>query len=168
MMDLQALNHLDEVEARGALLRCCGSARWAERMAARRPFADASELHHAAEGVWRSLEREDWLEAFRAHPRIGNVEALRLKFATTAAWSEAEQAGVAGAAEETLQALAEGDRRYEARFGYLFIVCATGKSAAEMLALLEQRLTHEPAQELRIAAAEQEKITLLRLQRLCS
>jgi 2-oxo-4-hydroxy-4-carboxy-5-ureidoimidazoline decarboxylase len=168
MMDLQALNHLDEAEACGSLLRCCGAARWAEQMAARRPFADTSELRRAAEDVWRSLGREDWLEAFRAHPRIGDVEALRQKFAATAAWSAAEQAGVAGAAEATLQTLAEGNRRYEARFGYLFLVCATGKSAAEMLALLEQRLTHEPAQELRIAAAEQEKITLLRLQRLCS
>jgi 2-oxo-4-hydroxy-4-carboxy-5-ureidoimidazoline decarboxylase len=168
MMDLQALNTLEESEVRAALLRCCGSARWAEQMTARRPFAAAAELHSAAAEVWRSLAREDCLEAFRAHPRIGDVEGLRRKFATTAAWSEAEQAGVAGAAEATLQALADGNRRYETRFGYLFIVCATGKSAAEMLALLEQRLPNEPAVELRTAAAEQEKITLLRLQRLCS
>lgn len=167
-MDVQGLNDLGEEEACAALLRCCGSVSWAERMAALRPFADRSALDGAAENVWRSLDREDWLEAFRAHPRIGDMESIRQKFASTAAWSAAEQAGAAGAAEATLRALADGSRRYEDRFGYLFIVCATGKSAAEMLAILEERLSNDPGDELRIAAAEQEKITRLRLEKLCT
>lgn len=166
MLNVDALNALAEAEARAALLRCCGSTRWVERMAARRPFAGPADLFAAAEEIWRSLRREDWLEAFAAHPRIGDLEALRQRFTATAAWSAAEQAGVAGAAEATLQALADGNRQYEARFGHLFIVCASGKSAAEMLAQLRQRLGNDPEEELRVAAGEQEKITRLRLERL--
>jgi 2-oxo-4-hydroxy-4-carboxy-5-ureidoimidazoline decarboxylase len=162
---LSVLNALPADEARAALLRCCGSRRWADALTARRPFASAEELFAAAEEVWNGLGRDDWLEAFAAHPRIGDVETLRKKFATTAAWCAGEQAGVAGAAEETLQALAEGNRRYEDRFGHIFIVCATGKSAAEMLALLRERLGNDPAEELRVAAAEQAKITRLRLEK---
>src|SRR5262249_5689370 len=108
----------------------------------------------------------DWLEAFAAHPRIGAVESLRKKFATTAAWAAGEQAGVAGAPETVLQALADGNRRYEGRFGHIFIVCATGKNAARTLARLEQRLANAPGEELRVAAAEQAKITRLRLEKL--
>lgn len=167
-MAVQVLNDVGEEEARAALLRCCGSVRWAERMAASRPFADMSALNRAAEDVWRSLDREDWLEAFRAHPRIGDMDSLRRKFASTAVWSAAEQSGVAGAADATLLALADGNRRYEERFGYLFVVCATGKGATEMLALLEERLNNDPGDELRSAAAEQEKITRLRLEKLCT
>ena len=166
-MNLQELNALQDTEARAAFLRCCGSTRWAERLAARRTFANIAELVAAAADCWRTLDHDDWLEAFRAHPKIGDLQALRAKFAATAAWAEAEQAGVAGAAEAILQALAEGNRRYEERFGYIFIVFATGKSAAEMLALLTDRLPHEPADELRVAAAEEEKIMHLRLHKLC-
>jgi 2-oxo-4-hydroxy-4-carboxy-5-ureidoimidazoline decarboxylase len=168
MSDVAAINSWSEPEARAAFLRCCGATRWAARMAARRPFAGEAELFAAAGQVWRSLTRADWLEAFAAHPKIGDLEALRRKFAATASWSAGEQAGVAGASETTLQALAEGNRRYEARFGHIFIVCATGKTAAEMLALLDQRLGNEPEEELRIAAGEQEKITQLRLRKLCT
>jgi 2-oxo-4-hydroxy-4-carboxy-5-ureidoimidazoline decarboxylase len=135
-------------------------------MAARRPFAGAAGLFAAAREVWQGLAREDWLEAFAAHPRIGDLEALRGKFAATAAWSAGEQAGVAGAAEATLRALAEANRAYEARFGHIFIVCASGKSAEEMLALLERRLNNSAEEELRTAAGEQEKITRLRLEKL--
>jgi 2-oxo-4-hydroxy-4-carboxy-5-ureidoimidazoline decarboxylase len=166
MIDLDVLNGWSAAEARAALLRCCGSARWAERMAARRPFATEEELFAAAEEVWRGLARADWLEAFAAHPKIGDLDALRARFAATAAWSAAEQAGMVGAPEATLRALAEGNRRYEARFGHIFIVCASGKTAGEMLALLEQRLNNDPEEELRIAASEQKKITHLRLRSL--
>jgi 2-oxo-4-hydroxy-4-carboxy-5-ureidoimidazoline decarboxylase len=166
MINLDALNSGTKEEAYAALLRCCGSTRWAEQMAARRPFASAKELFAAARATWQGLARQDWLEAFAAHPKIGDLEALRGKFAATAAWSAAEQAGVAGAAEATLRALAEANRAYEARFGHLFLVCATGKSAEQMLALLQQRLSNGPDEELRIAAAEQEKITRLRLEKL--
>jgi allantoicase len=162
-----ALNRLDSVDRRDVLLRCCGSSRWASRMAAHGPFGSDAELHGLADHLWWDLADGDWLEAFTHHPRIGaDVDALRAKFARTAEWSEGEQAGVGGADEATLQALAEGNRAYEERFGFLFIVCATGKTAAQMLALLRERLGNEPEAELRIAAGEQAKITHLRLEKL--
>jgi 2-oxo-4-hydroxy-4-carboxy-5-ureidoimidazoline decarboxylase len=166
MADLNALNALPPAEARAAFLRCCGSTRWAEAMTARRPFASAAGLYAAAEEAWAGLDRADWLEAFAAHPRIGDLAGLRKKFAATAEWCAGEQAGVAGAEEAVLRGLADGNRRYEERFGHLFIVCATGKSAAEILALLTARLDNDPGTELLVAAAEQVKITWLRLEKL--
>jgi 2-oxo-4-hydroxy-4-carboxy-5-ureidoimidazoline decarboxylase len=167
MADVAPLNCLGEFEALAALLRCCGSTRWAEQMSSQRPFADFDALLATARSIWRNLVRADWLEAFVAHPKIGDLASLRAKFAQTAAWSEQEQAGVAITSESTLQALAAGNRAYEEKFGFIFIVCATGKSANEILDLLQQRLGNAAADELAIAAAEQEKITALRLQRLC-
>ncbi len=164
MSDVTALNSLTESDARAALLRCCGASRWVEQMSARRPFADANALFAAARDIATTLTRSDWLEAFAGHPKIGDFESLR----NQSAWSAEEQSALSSAAEATLRALAAGNRAYEAKFGHIFIVCATGKTADEMLALLEQRLEHSPDEELRIAAAEQEKITHLRLQRLCS
>jgi OHCU decarboxylase len=167
MPNLDRMNSWSEAEARAAFRRCCGAARWAEQMATRRPFASEAELLATAGEVWQTLAAEDWLEALAAHPRIGDLESLRNKFAPAAALAAREQAGVVGASQATLTALAEGNRAYEAKFGHLFIVCASGKNADEMLALLRQRLSHGPEEELRIAAAEQEKITRLRLQGLC-
>jgi 2-oxo-4-hydroxy-4-carboxy-5-ureidoimidazoline decarboxylase len=135
-------------------------------MARHRPFDSEDALLDAAERIWWALEPADWLEAFAAHPRIGDREALRAKFAATAAWSAREQAGVEGAPEDILQALADGNQRYFDRFGYVFMVCATGKTAEEMLALLRQRLPNDPDREIRIAAAEQAKITRIRLENL--
>lgn len=166
MTDTSALDALPPDEARATFLRCCGSRRWTDAMTTRRPFASAAELFTTADEVWDGLDRADWLEAFAAHPRIGDVEGLRKKFASTAAWCAGEQAGVAGADGQTLRELADANRDYEARFGYIFIVCATGKSAAEMLALLRSRLPNDPETELRVAAAEQAKITRLRLEKL--
>jgi 2-oxo-4-hydroxy-4-carboxy-5-ureidoimidazoline decarboxylase len=163
-MNLDVVNSLSLPDARAAFLRCCGSSRWAEQMASRCPFATASDVLSAAREIWQGLEPNDWLEAFAAHPRIGDLETLRTKYGSSAEPAR-EQAGVAGAPEEVLHALAHGNRAYEARFGYIFIVCATGKSAAEMLALLQQRLGNDPEQELLLAAAEQEKIMLLRLRK---
>jgi 2-oxo-4-hydroxy-4-carboxy-5-ureidoimidazoline decarboxylase len=165
-MNLDALNAMPPDAARGAFLRCCGSRRWADQMLARRPFASDAELFAAADEVWTSLGPDDWLEAFAGHPRIGDLDGLRKKFANTADWASHEQSGVAAANEEILRRLAEGNRRYEERFGYIFIVCATGKTAAEMLDILNARLSNSPEQELAIAAAEQAKITRLRLQKL--
>jgi OHCU decarboxylase len=164
---LDRLNTLGEAEARAALFRCCGSARWVERMLAYRPFRSETELYARAAVAGRGLDRADWLEAFVAHPRIGDLGALRAKFASTAAWAAGEQAAVADAAEATLQGLATGNRDYEARFGYLFIVCATGKSADQMLMLLRERLANDPDTELSVASAEQSKITRIRLEKLC-
>jgi len=162
------LNALPEAEAGGALERCCGSRAWVGGMLARRPFHDRSALLAAGESTWHSLAESDWREAFLHHPKIGDVESLRSRFATTAAWAAGEQAGAAGASEATLARLADGNRTYQERFGYIFIVCATGKSAAEMSSLLEQRLVNDPATELRVAAAEQAKILRLRLEKLVS
>jgi allantoicase len=151
------LNALPSGEAEAALLGCCGSRAWARRLAASRPFRDRADLVKMSDGIWWSLAPEDWLEAFRAHPRIGEKGGR---------WSEQEQSGARGARPEILAELVEANRRYESRFGHIFIVCATGKSAEEMLALLRTRLNNEPAAELGVAAAEQAKITRLRLEKL--
>ena len=166
MGGLQSLNALSPQEAWAQFLRCCGSSRWAKMMAGRRPFRGEDEVYRAAEEIWRGLSREDRLEAFRQHPKIGDKESLRRKFALTRDWASGEQAGIAQADEEVLEGLAKGNRLYEERFGHIFIVCATGKSAAEMLAALRERLDNPPERELEIAAGEQAKITRLRLEKL--
>jgi 2-oxo-4-hydroxy-4-carboxy-5-ureidoimidazoline decarboxylase len=145
------------------LLTCCGSTQWAERMLTRRPFHTQQGLIAAAREEWFGLTEDDWLEAFRQHPKIGEREALRQRFPSTHHLSEREQAGVSRASDEVLDALAEGNRAYEQRFGYIFIVCATGRSAEEMLAMLRARLDNDPVREIQIAAEEQAKITELRL-----
>jgi 2-oxo-4-hydroxy-4-carboxy-5-ureidoimidazoline decarboxylase len=167
-VDLDRINSWDRDEARAAFLKCCGSRRWAEGMVDKRTFADEAQLFDAAERIWWGLDRPDWLEAFATHPPIGDLDALRAKFAATADWSAGEQAGVAGAPDEILADLARGNLAYRERFGYIFIVCATGKTAAEMLGLLRGRLDNNPEQEIAIAAAEQAKITRIRLGKLGS
>jgi len=165
-MTLASLNTAPDAQAAEALVRCCGSRAWVDAMLAARPFASREALHAEAARAWGSLGPADWREAFAHHPRIGDVAALRAKFAATAVWAGGEQAGAAAADEATLQALAEGNREYESRFGHIFIVCATGRGAGEMLALLRERMAHDPADELRIAVGEQMKITHLRLDKL--
>lgn len=165
-MTVAELNALPAARARDELRRCCGSSRWVEEMERRRPFSDRDAVLASSEAVWAGCGPDDWLEAFSHHPRIGGKDALRAKFASTSAWARGEQAGAASADERTLEALARGNAAYEARFGHLFIVCATGKTAGEMLALLESRLGNEPAAERRLAAAEQAKITKIRLEKL--
>ena len=167
-MTLEQLNALPHDAARAELLRCCGSARWAESTLAQRPFADKASALAAAAAAWDAIGETDWLEAFAHHPRIGGKDALRAKFAATKSWAQGEQAAVAAADDATLDALEKGNANYEARFGFIFIVCATGKSAAEMLALLNARLPNDRAPELKIAAGEQHKITKIRLEKLLS
>jgi 2-oxo-4-hydroxy-4-carboxy-5-ureidoimidazoline decarboxylase len=150
-------------EARRLLHACCGSTAWVERMVARRPFGGDEALFAAARVEWFALTESDWMEAFSQHPRIGDREGLRARFPLTHHLSEAEQARVGAASEETLDALAAANSAYERRFGYIFIVCATGKSAGEMLDLLNARMRNDPATELRAAAEEQARITDLRL-----
>lgn len=166
MSALERLNKLLASEARAELMRCCGSSRWAEGMVRSRPFRDAEHLYSEAAWLWKQTGPEDWREAFTHHPRIGDVSQLRAKFAATANWSSQEQGGVSGADEAVLQGLADGNAEYEKRFGFIFLVCATGKSAAEMLGLLRARLDNAPDEELRIAAEEQAKITRIRLEKL--
>lgn len=161
------LNGLGEADAAAALARCCGAGRWAQSMVAARPFASRAHLYGVAETAWWQLDDADWREAFTHHPRIGSdPAALRRKFAATAGWSENEQAGMESAGADVIDDLAQGNIDYEDRFGYIFIVCASGLSAAEMLARLQTRLPHDPANELRIAAGEQAKVTRLRLEKL--
>jgi 2-oxo-4-hydroxy-4-carboxy-5-ureidoimidazoline decarboxylase len=159
------LNALPDGELHAALERCCGARRWCDALLAARPYASAESLHTEAGRIWRALDSADWREAFTHHPQIGDVAALRKKFATSQ-WAASEQRGAESATEATLSALADGNRQYRERFGYIFIVCATGKSADELLALLRARLPHSLDQELSIAAGEQEKILHLRLDKL--
>jgi 2-oxo-4-hydroxy-4-carboxy-5-ureidoimidazoline decarboxylase len=161
------LDAMSESDARAALERCCGASRWVEGMLTLRPFGDDATLHAAAQRVWATMDRADILEAFEHHPRIGaDLDALRQKFSQTAELSAREQAGALHASEADLSRLRDGNLAYEARFGHIFIVCATGKTAAQMAELLDARLGNDPELELRIAAAEQAKITHLRLEAL--
>ena len=163
---LERLDALPAPEAEAELLKCCGSTNWARRMAAQRPFRGVAELLETADRIWWELGPKDWLEAFSRHPKIGESAAARAGSAQTQRWSSEEQAGVRSASQEVLAALAEANRAYQDRFGYIFIVCATGKTSEEMLALLRNRLQNDPGAELRTAAEEQRKITRLRLEKL--
>jgi 2-oxo-4-hydroxy-4-carboxy-5-ureidoimidazoline decarboxylase len=162
-MAAHAINQAGPDAARAILTRACGSTRWVERMLARRPFANDARLLFAARVEWFGLTEADWLEAFSHHPRIGDRASLAARFPATHDLSAKEQAGVGAAREETLDALAQANDDYVAKFGFIFIVCATGKRAEEMLQLLRDRLNNDRATELRIAAEEQAKITALRL-----
>jgi OHCU decarboxylase len=163
---LARLNALTPVEAEADLLTCCGSREWARRVAALRPFASEHALFDAADVVWWALDRDDWLQAFRSHPRIGEKKAEAGQTGREQGWSRGEQAGMDSAEEATRRALADGNRAYEERFGHIYLVCASGKSADELLSILTSRLTNEPEAELRVAAGEQAKITRLRLEKL--
>jgi 2-oxo-4-hydroxy-4-carboxy-5-ureidoimidazoline decarboxylase len=167
-MTLDELNLLSRTEAAIALSRCCGSAQWAKTMALKRPFFELDELYKAADAVWKRLSKDDWVEAFSHHPKIGDTNTPQEKFASTEPWTESEQGGVHGVPEKTLQDLASGNADYEKKFGYIFIVCPNGNQADEILVILKQRLTNDPAHELQIAAEEQRKITRLCLEKLFS
>ena len=167
-MTLDTLNTLPKSEALEQFAICCGASKWVEEITAFRPFQHKNELFNLTENIWFSLTPEDWLEAFSHHPKIGDIDLLRKKFQKTKSWSEKEQLGIQEAGENILKDLAESNRLYEEKFGYIFIVCATGKSADEMLALLKVRLENDPEAELLIAAKEQNKITQLRLDNLLS
>ncbi|HEX5835854.1 MAG TPA: 2-oxo-4-hydroxy-4-carboxy-5-ureidoimidazoline decarboxylase [Pyrinomonadaceae bacterium] len=164
--DLAWLNELAPADARTELLKCCGATRWAEAVHQGRPYDSVDQLIAKAIEVWWALDETDWLEAFRSHPKIGEKKAANAVSAQSQQWSAQEQQGVQHAAPETSERLAKLNLDYEKKFGFIFIVCATGKSSDEILALLELRLPNEPAAELPVAAAEQAKITELRLRNL--
>ena len=166
-MTLIELNKLDQPDLAEALQKCCGSTAWVQNMVTIFPVANAETLMRQATAIWHSLTEADWREAFTHHPKIGgDVAALREKFANTSTWAEGEQASVKQASQATLEALAAGNTEYELKFGYIFIVCATGKTAEEMLALLQARLPNKPEDEIKIAMGEQDKITRIRLEKL--
>jgi OHCU decarboxylase len=161
-MTLAEFNALPQAES--VLMDCCGSARWAARVASRRPYASADKLRTAADSIWWDLERADWLEAFSHHPRIGNTPASGSDSARQ--WAAGEQAGALTAAEDVKAQLACANRAYFKKFGYTYIVCATGKTAEGMLAILNQRLQNDLGNELLIAAEQQRLITRIRLDKL--
>jgi OHCU decarboxylase len=163
---LDWLNSLNESEAANEFLKCCGSQGWVQRMSAERPFASVSDLCVKAAETWWALQEDDWLEAFRSHPKIGEKTASNQISTQAQAWSGQEQAGVQNSTAHTLDELANLNREYEEKFGFIFIVCATGKSSEEMLAILKSRITNDVKTELRIAAGEQTKITEIRLRKL--
>src|SRR5882724_1162650 len=158
---LQRLNSLETREAESELLKCCGSRKWTARLVAERPFKNAADLIAKANEVWWSLEPRDWLEAFLSHPKIGEKKAANTVAIEAQRWSEDEQSGTLNSAAETMEVLARLNRVYEDKFGYIFIVCASGNTSEEMLAILRARLENPAGQELQIAAAEQAKITAL-------
>ena len=188
-MRLDELNALDRAAAERALLRCCGSERWAREMAARRPWANLEAMGEEADKIWCGLATADHLQAFAAHPRIGESgssggssesggSGRSLESGGSGAsggaggggtrehWSSQEQSRVTAAIDDVRERLAAANDDYHARFGFIFIVCATGKSAEEMLMILDERLKHSHEEELRIASEEQRKITRVRLEKL--
>ena len=165
-MTFESLNSLTNSEANEQFKLCCGAKNWIQKMNRNRPFQNENEVYNKAESIWFSLSSDDWLEAFTHHPKIGNIESLRKKFHNTKSISENEQSGVNDAAESTLKDLAESNQLYEDKFGFIFIVCATGKSADEMLAMIKIRLNNNVNAEMLNASKEQNKITKLRLEKL--
>jgi OHCU decarboxylase len=164
--ELDRLNSLAPAEAQAEFLKCCGSSRWAKEMSRARPFGSVPEVANKADEIWSALGTHDWLEAFRAHPKIGEKKAATNQSEQAAGWSAQEQSQAQQAAVETKAAIAEGNEAYEDRFGFIFIICASGKSADEILNALNGRLANDAETEIRIAAEEQRKITQLRLQKL--
>jgi OHCU decarboxylase len=156
---LRRLNALPDQEARMELLACCGSRRWAARVSAGRPYADKEALLATADAAWDAATEADLREAFAAHPRIGEPER-------GGAQERREQAASADADDATRDALRECNRAYEERFGHIYLVFASGRSASDLLENLRSRLGNDPATELRVAAEEQRAITRLRLQKL--
>ena len=157
---------LPDYDAAPLLENCCGSHAWVQAMLERRPFRSLTRVLDEADEIWWSLAPDDWREAFDHHPRIGEQSAATPQTATARTWSSDEQRGVAASSDEIRQALADGNREYERKFGHIYLVCAIGKSAEELLALLRARLSNDPETEFRVAALEQAKITRIRLEKL--
>jgi len=159
---LASWNTADAESALDAMIACCGARRWAAAMVAARPFASVIDLSAAADRIWSTMEETDWLEAFACHPRIGDRKPVHTS-AKSVAWSRQEQSSAADAAERVLTELESGNALYEQRFGFTYIVCATGNSAEEMLTILNRRLASDREKELVEAAEQQQQITRLRL-----
>ena len=158
-------NALAITEAAEEILPCCGSQRWAHALARLRPFADVKALLAQSDEIWSKLDPADWHEAFSSHPRIGERKAPESASRTSARWSSEEQSRVAHSSGDTQDRLRLENEQYEQRFGRIYIVCASGKSAEEMLAILYRRLDNDEASELREAAEQQRQITQLRLRK---
>ncbi|MEM7101707.1 MAG: 2-oxo-4-hydroxy-4-carboxy-5-ureidoimidazoline decarboxylase [Bacteroidota bacterium] len=165
-MELNKLNDLLLVDLKEVLYKCCGSKNWVNMMMRYRPYHSWEYLENLAELVWfDDCSEDDWKEAFAHHPKIGDLKSLEEKFTSTIDMASKEQEKVESASMEVLEALAAGNQAYESKFGYIFIVFATGKTAEEMLEILQERLENSPKMEMMIAASEQYKITRLRLEK---
>ena len=165
-MTIETLNALRPEEAEARFRDCCAATPWVQGMLDARPYASPKALLARSHELWRELAEQDWLDAFEAHPKIGDVNSLRAKYASTKSMASGEQAGASTASEDALQRLKAGNDAYLAKFGFIFIICASGKSASEMLELLEARLFNSHSEELENAAKEQAKISELRLEKL--
>ena len=163
---LEQLNQAESETAQADFTNCCGSQNWARMMTEARPFASVTALIKQAEEIWLNLDAQDWLEAFAAHPKIGARKALSPQSAQSVEWSNAEQSGTQTAADSLRGELEKANSLYEEKFGFIFIVCATGKSAEEMLDLCRRRVRNHADAEIRIATDEQRKITEIRLKKL--
>ncbi len=168
-MTFNEFNELKHGEAKVELLKCCGSEKWVDKMILNFPFQNSDTLFQKANDIWYDeCSEKDWLEAFKYHPKIGDLSSLKKKYANSKEWASDEQSEVQNATQETIENLAKANQAYEDKFGNIFIVCATGKSADEMLNLAKARLKNDPEVEIRLAMGEQQKITLIRLQKLLS
>lgn len=165
-MNLQELNCLPIDRAKHLFMQCCTSEKWIEKMVASRPFTDTNGLRETADSIWNHLNEKDYLEAFDGHPKIGDIGSLKAKYANTKELASGEQSGASNTTDEIIVELAKSNRAYEEKYGFIFVVCATGKSAREMLSLLKNRLKNDRQQELEIASEEQRKIFHLRLEKL--
>ena len=165
-MDLQQINNLDKGKAHHLFMQCCTSERWVKKMVSGRPYIDCNSLRETADQYWDQMTEQDYLQAFEGHPKIGDVNSLNAKYANTKELASGEQAGANRASDQTIIALADENRAYEEKYGFIFIVCATGKGAEDMLNLLRDRLKNDRHRELGIASEEQRKILHLRLEKL--
>jgi len=169
MIDQQVVDsfsQLTDQELGRVLARCCSSTAWVASVVAQRPYADGIDLHVAADRAFNALTESDWMEAFAGHPKIGDIDQLRIKFGGDKEWSRGEQSLVARSSEQTLASLAQQNALYERKFGFIFIVCATGRSAEQMRDMLNSRLANDRPTEIRNASVEQRKITHLRIDKL--
>lgn len=165
-MSLHKLNEIKTEDRKELFSKCCGSDKWIEQMVSAGHFTSKEEMAEHSQSIWYSLDERDWLEAFKHHPKIGDMESLKRKFSATQDLAENEQSSVKEASPDILIELSKYNEDYEKKFGYIFIVCATGKSAEEMLSLIKERINNDPETEIRIAMEEQNKITKLRLEKL--
>ena len=162
-MNLQELNELNEIDAKEVFSRCCSASNWVNDMVNARPYKDIDAVQARAVKVWRTMEKPDFMEAFDGHPKIGDPESLADKYRNTHALASDEQSSVEVASEEVIHKLAIANQQYKQKFGYIFIICATGKTADQMLDLINRRIYNDPESELAIAATEQQKITAIRI-----
>jgi 2-oxo-4-hydroxy-4-carboxy-5-ureidoimidazoline decarboxylase len=165
-MQIQELNQMSRADAYATLMQCCAATRWIDEVLEMRPYSSVKVLLHAAEVCWASMKEPDYLEAFDGHPKIGDPASLKAKYVSTHTMASNEQASVQQASEKIIMDFASCNQAYEDKFGFIFIICATGKSADEMLSSIRARLVNNRDKELQIAAIEQGKITSLRIEKL--